>query len=267
MPWGRITLYFFAIAFGATALAETFAPFRSLKNSTPRRWVNNSILFAVSSMVGNLVYRLSGIALAFAIRAGSHGAINRPAIPYAIQFAVGFVALDLCAYVSHRLFHGVELMWRVHQVHHSENELDLTTGLRFHPIEALFTQGLMLLIIVLFGPPPAAVASAAMAIILQDFFTHANLRVPDSLDRILRLAIITPAMHRVHHSEEIQDQNRNFGTVFSLWDRIFGTYRAAYSGSGIAGPRWGLAELANGSEANAARLLHIPFRRTSKIDS
>jgi sterol desaturase/sphingolipid hydroxylase (fatty acid hydroxylase superfamily) len=266
MSWGRITLYFFAAAFGATALAETFAPFRSLASSTTRRWLNNSILFVVSSTVVNFVYRLSGIALALAIRAGSHGVLNGPAIPYAIQFAAGFAALDLCAYASHRLFHGIKLMWRVHQVHHSEDDLDLTTGLRFHPVEALFTQGLMLLTIFLLGPPPAAVALAAMATILQDFFTHANLRVPDSLDHILRLAIITPAMHRVHHSQDIPDQNANFGTVLSLWDRMFGTYHAAYATLGTATPRWGLTELPHGSEANAARLLRSPFRRVSKSD-
>jgi sterol desaturase/sphingolipid hydroxylase (fatty acid hydroxylase superfamily) len=266
MSWGRIILYFFAAAFGATALAETFAPFCSLPSSATRRWLNNSILFAVSSLAVSIVYRLSGIALAFAVRAGSHGVLNGPAIPYAIQFAAGFAALDLCAYTSHRLFHGIEVMWRVHQVHHSDNDLDLTTGLRFHPIEALFTQGLMLLTIVLLGPPPAAVALAAMATILQDFFTHANLRVPDSIDRILRLAVITPAMHRVHHSQEIQDQNANFGTVLSLWDRIFGTYRAAYSTPGMPIRRWGLTELAHGSEANVAWLLHSPFRRISKRD-
>jgi sterol desaturase/sphingolipid hydroxylase (fatty acid hydroxylase superfamily) len=267
MPWGRITLYFFALAFAAVALAETFLPFRSLSSSTPRRWFSNSILFVVSSTTVTFVYRLGGIALAFAVRAASHGSLNRSAIPYVVQFAIGFAALDLVAYVSHRLFHAFGFMWRVHEVHHSETDLDLATGLRFHPLEALFSQGLSLATIALLAPPPAAVGVVALASIAQDFFTHANLRVSDTADRILRLLIITPAMHRVHHSQAIPDQSANFGTVFSLWDRIFRSYHAGYSTPTAVPARCGLADLANGSEMNAARLLYIPFRRTSKPTS
>jgi sterol desaturase/sphingolipid hydroxylase (fatty acid hydroxylase superfamily) len=166
MAWGRIWWYVFVLAFGATALAETFLPFRSLPSSTPRRWISNSILLAVSSAAVRYAYQFSGIALAYTIRAGSHGALNREAIPYGVQFAVGFAAVDLAAYVSHRLFHAFTPMWRVHQVHHSETDLDLTTGLRFHPMEALFSQGLSLATIALLGPPPGAVGLAALAFIL-----------------------------------------------------------------------------------------------------
>jgi sterol desaturase/sphingolipid hydroxylase (fatty acid hydroxylase superfamily) len=252
--------YVFVLAFVATALAETFLPFRPLPSSTPRRWISNSLLLVVSNVVVLGVYQLSGIALAFTIRAASHGVLNRTGLPYAVQFAVGFAALDLTAYVAHRLFHAVAPMWRVHQVHHSETDLDLTTGFRFHPMEALFTQGLSLIVIAVLGAPPGAVAFSGLAIIVQDFFTHANLRVPETVDRVLRLLIITPAMHRVHHSEVVPEQNTNFGTVFSLWDRAFGTYSAGGHHVTSAQTRCGLAELANGSELNAARLLVLPFR-------
>jgi sterol desaturase/sphingolipid hydroxylase (fatty acid hydroxylase superfamily) len=184
-----------------------------------------------------------------------------------VQFAVGFAALDLTAYLSHRLFHAVAPMWRVHQVHHSETDLDLTTGFRFHPIEALFTQGLLLITISLLGTPPGAVAFSGLAIIVQDLFTHANLRVPETADRILRLLIITPAMHRVHHSEAIPEQNKNFGTVFSLWDRLFGTYFAVGHHVSAEEARCGLAELTKGSELSVARLLFLPFRRSSRQSS
>ncbi len=154
-------------------------------------------------------------------------------------------------------------MWRVHEVHHSETDLDLTTGFRFHPLEALFSQGLSLATIALLGTPPGAVGFAALAFIVQDFFTHANLWVPETADRILRLLIITPAMHRVHHSEVLFDKKRKFWHgQFSVWDRLFGTYLAGRPAAS-AQSRYGLAEMGKGSEVNAPKLLSLPFRRAS----
>jgi sterol desaturase/sphingolipid hydroxylase (fatty acid hydroxylase superfamily) len=252
--------YVFVFAFVATALAETFRPFRFPSSSTSRRWISNSILLVASNAALLLAYQASGIVLAFTMRAESHGLLNRMAIPYAARFAVGFAALDLTDYFSHRLFHAVALLWRVHQVHHSETDLDLTTGFRFHPMEALFTQGLSLATIALLGAPPAAVVFGSLAIVVQDFFTHANLRFPEAAARVLRLLIITPAMHRTHHSEGIAEQNTNFGTVFSLWDRMFGTYLSRTPAEAER-MRCGLAEFDRGSELNAARLLALPFQR------
>ncbi len=259
--WGLLWWYVLVLAFAATALAETFLPFRALTSSTPRRWINNTILLAVSNVALICIYRSSGIALALLMRGESHGLLNRIRMPYWAQFAIGFAALDLTAYVSHRLQHAIALMWRMHRVHHSENDLDLTTGFRFHPLETLFAEGLALASLALIGTPPAAVAFAGLAVIVQDFFTHGNVRIPEGADRILRWLIITPSMHRVHHSEEFADQNTNFGTMFSLWDRLFGTYRGGHP---PISARYGLADLAGGSEANFARLLLLPFRRASK---
>jgi sterol desaturase/sphingolipid hydroxylase (fatty acid hydroxylase superfamily) len=255
--------YVCGLAFVCIAFAETFLPFRSLPSSTPRRWISNSMLILISTAAVACCYQLSGIALAFTMRAEAHGALNRMPMLYSERFLIGFAVLDLTAYVSHRLFHALAPMWRVHQVHHSEVDLDLTTGLRFHPVEALFTQGLLLVAIAALGLPPGAVAFAGFAFLVQDFFTHANLRVPETVDRFLRLLIITPALHRVHHSQLVPDQGTNFGTVFSLWDRLFGTYRAGQPADSAQTP-CGLAELANGSDLNAARLLLLPFRRVPK---
>jgi sterol desaturase/sphingolipid hydroxylase (fatty acid hydroxylase superfamily) len=262
----RIWWYVFAFTFVAVALGETFLPFRSLPSSTPRRWVSNSIMLVVSSGLVALAFQLTGIALAFSIRAASHGALNRVAIPYGVQFAVGFVVLDIVGYFSHRMFHAFGLLWKVHQVHHSETDLDLTTGIRFHPVEALLTQALVLITIASLGPPATAVGFSVLFIVVQDLFTHANLRIPETADGLLRLVIITPAMHRVHHSDVIIEQNTNFGTIFSCWDRLFGTYSAGHT-SESGHVRFGLAELGNGSELNAARLIFFPFRRASKRDS
>jgi len=248
------------LAFAATAVAEEVLPFRGLSSSTPRRWLSNSTLFVLSSAVMRCV---SGIAFALMIRAVSYGVLNRVAVPYSVQFAVGFAALDLTTYISHRLLHAYNPMWRVHQVHHSETDMDLTTGIRFHPIETLLQQGLSLVTIALLGIPPGVLGIAALVFVVQDFFVHANLRIPESADRMLRLLIVTPAMHRAHHSEAIPQQNTNFGTVFSLWDRLFGTYLAGHL-PGVSQERCGLVEMPNGSEVSAARLLFLPFRRTSR---
>jgi sterol desaturase/sphingolipid hydroxylase (fatty acid hydroxylase superfamily) len=262
--WGLLWWYVLVLAFAATAVAETFLPFRPLNSSTPRRWLNNAILLAVSNVTLICIYRFSGIALAISMRGESHGFLNRISMPYWAKFAIGFAALDLVAYLSHRLLHAFGVMWRMHRVHHSENDLDLTTGFRFHPLETLFTEALALSSVALVGTPPAAVGFVALAIIVQDFFTHGNVRIPESADGMLRWLIITPSMHRVHHSEEIADQSANFGTMFSLWDRLFGTYRAGHP---AASARYGLADMANGSDANAARLLLLPFHRELKQTS
>jgi sterol desaturase/sphingolipid hydroxylase (fatty acid hydroxylase superfamily) len=211
-------------------------------------------------------YQLSGIALALIMRVSSRGALNRVSIPYWAKFAIGIAALDFAAYASHRVFHAVAPLWCVHRVHHSETSLDLTTGLRFHPYEALLVQGFFLVVIALLGLPPAAVALAGLAVIVQDFFTHANLRFPASADHWLRLLFVTPAMHRVHHSEDVSEQNTNFGTIFSLWDRLFGTYNVGLT-PGEYPARSGVAEIANGSDLNAAGLLLLPFRRDPRSDS
>jgi sterol desaturase/sphingolipid hydroxylase (fatty acid hydroxylase superfamily) len=258
---GKAWWLIFGSVFVVTALCETFWPFRALPTSTPRRWTSNSILFAASSLVIVCVYQLTGIALAFTVRLSPYALFNRMHASYARRFALGFAAVDLTAYFGHRLFHAVSPLWRVHRVHHTETDLDLTTGFRFHPIEGLLSQSLQLLMIALLGPPPAAVAAAGLAIVVEDFFSHANLRVPLAADRFVRFLFITPALHRIHHSELLPEQNGNFGTIFSLWDRLFGTYLAEPF-LGAAQVRCGLAELSNGSALSPVGLLLLPFKRT-----
>jgi sterol desaturase/sphingolipid hydroxylase (fatty acid hydroxylase superfamily) len=260
MRGDRTWWYVFAIAFVATALAESFLPARTHPSSTPRRWISNSILLAASSLAILCAYQLSGIALACALEGSSGGLLNRVSLPYAARFAVGFVLLDLAAYASHRAFHAVTPLWRIHRVHHSETDLDLTTGLRFHPGEALVVQGFFLSVIAVLGVPPGAVALAALAVLVQDLFTHANILLPESADIWLRALIITPATHRVHHSASVPEQNTNFGTIFSVWDRVFGSYSAG-SAASPEPARCGLAEIPDGSKLSAAGLLLVPLRR------
>ena len=252
----------FVVFFVGTAFAETLLPLRPLRSSTPRRWINNSVLLLVSTLVVDGAYQLTGVALAFASRADAYGVLNIARLPYWFRFLAGFAALDLTAYLSHRLLHAVGPLWRLHQVHHSETDLDLVSGFRFHPAEALYSQAWRLLCIVLIGVPPSAVGCFALVVIAVDFITHANLRVPGGGDRVLRSILVTPSMHRTHHAEEIAMQRANFGTVFSLWDRLLGTYLPRLRDEERM--RFGLAEYSNGSSLGVMSLLWMPFRRPHK---
>jgi len=266
MITGNVWWLIFTVAFIATALAETFQPLRQLPSSTLKRWASNSILLIVSSAFLLCVYQLSGIALAVSLQASRRGALNRISLPYFLKFTIGFVVLDLVSYLGHRLFHAVGLLWRVHQVHHSESDLDLTTGFRFHPIEGLIVQAFRLVVIALLGIPPVAVVFAGIAIIIEDYFSHANVRFPRAADEALRWLIITPEMHRTHHTDIVSEQNTNFGTIFSFWDRIFCTYAPAHPAD-AAPSRYGLTEVQEGSNLSALGLLVLPFRRVRKLDS
>ncbi len=250
--------YVFAFALITAVLAETFRPFRVLPTSTARRWISNGALLAVCVVVGRGAYQLSGIALAVNVHAARYGVLNRIALPFAARLLIGIGVLDLTHYVVHRLLHAFHALWRVHRVHHSETDLDATTGLRFHPAEALIAQGAPLLIIALFGVPVIAVLTEGLIVVLQDFFTHANIDLPSRLDGFLRTLIITPGMHRTHHSEAVVEQNTNFGTIFSIWDRLFGTYLTAPA-AGVQ-VRCGVMEFAHGSNLHAVDLLLLPFR-------
>jgi sterol desaturase/sphingolipid hydroxylase (fatty acid hydroxylase superfamily) len=266
MRVGNAWWWVFAIAFVVIALAESVLPARAVSSSTPKRWISNSILLVTSSLVILFAYQLTGFALACAMKADSRGVLNRLSLGYVWRFCIGFAILDLVAYASHRAFHALGLLWRIHRVHHSETDLDLSTGLRFHPGETLFVQGLFLATIAVVGVPPGAVALFALVVVVQDFFTHANLRIPRGVDRGLRVLIVTPAMHRVHHSEDVTEQNANFSTIFSVWDRVFRTY--SYGKDPNADPaRCGVVEIADGSKLNAAGLLILPFRRERRSDS
>jgi sterol desaturase/sphingolipid hydroxylase (fatty acid hydroxylase superfamily) len=252
--------YVFGLSFVLIALVETYWPYRTLPSSVRRRWTSNTLLQVASASVMAGAFQLTGVALAVAIQASRHGAMT--GMPALASLAIGFAALDLTNYASHRLFHSFALLLRVHKVHHTETDLDLTTGFRFHPLEGILSQACQLAVIALIGVPPSAVLFVSMAVVVQDFFTHANLRFPETADRLLRWLVVTPAMHRVHHSERVEEQNGNFGTIFSFWDRLFGTYVPSLAAD-EAKARWGLADVADGSNLNAARLLTLPFRPIS----
>ncbi|MEH7828931.1 sterol desaturase family protein [Gemmobacter denitrificans] len=166
---------------------------------------------------------------------------------------------DLALWVQHLMTHHVPLFWRFHRVHHADRDMDVTTGLRFHPVEILGSMGLKIALVYLLGPAPLAVLAFEVILNATALFNHANLRLPRGLDRIVRLVLVTPDMHRVHHSQRREEHDRNFGFGLSVWDRIFGTYLAQPAGGHDAmtvGLEW--------QDRRPAQLgwsLWLPFRR------
>jgi sterol desaturase/sphingolipid hydroxylase (fatty acid hydroxylase superfamily) len=257
-----ITWWIFVSAIVLVGLAETFRPRRELSKPTGRRWIANSLL--ACTQVG--VYALlpaGSTMLAILVRNSPYGLLNRAAIPFALRFAAGMMVLDLIHYATHYFLHRFSWLWRVHQVHHSDPDFDFTTGVRTHPVEMIVTEAVHLGAIALLAPPPVAVIALSMFTAMQNLFTHANWRVPGSIDAALRRILVTPDVHRIHHSDSITEQNTNFGFVFAWWDRLFGTYLAApalgHEKMGI-----GLEGYKDARSMNILHLLALPFWKAAE---
>src|SRR5262249_16638902 len=174
------------------------------------------------------------------------------------EFVTTILALDLLLYLRHYLLHRVPILWRLHRTHHSDREYDFTTGIRFHPLEELFTTTLELGVILALGSPPAAVFLSRLLSMTLRLVEHANLRIPSWLDWIVRTVLVTPDMHRIHHSQAPGDNRSNLSTVFSWWDRVFGTYRE-HPAAGEAAIEFGLREFPEGKHSTLPWMLVQPF--------
>jgi len=171
---------------------------------------------------------------------------------------IGILFLDMVIYLQHLMFHAVPLLWRLHMVHHADLDIDVTTGLRFHPIEIFISMGIKVAAVAVIGPPVIAVLAFEVLLNGTAMFNHGNVHMPGGLDRVLRLFVVTPDMHRVHHSVTIRETNSNFGFNFPWWDRIFGTYRAQPV-AGHKGMTIGLAQFRDPKRLTLLHLLVLPF--------
>ena len=243
------------LAFVIFALWETYCPRRVLVASTARRWSSHALLSFLCNTLAAWVFRVSAVVVA---AASHHGLLNRETIPFAVRCLIAVLLLDMLRYGQHYLYHAVSFLWHVHQVHHADPDYDWSTSLRFHPGEVLLSQGVYLAAIVVLGPPAAAVFFLELADVAQNIFVHANIALPQWIDTRLRRLLITPDMHRIHHSGERSDQNTNFGTIFPWWDKLFGTYRR----ESIKGDEMevGLRELSIQQGVSLFGMLALPFR-------
>jgi len=192
-----------------------------------RRQLINLTLVVLDSLVLRLLFPILAVGLAITVDARNGGLFGTLAWPYWLEFALSVLLLDLAIYWQHRLHHRIPLLWRLHRVHHSDLAIDVTTGVRFHPFEIALSMGLKLALVWLLGPPPAAVVVFELLLSLGSLITHTDVALPSGLDRRLRWLLVTPSMHRIHHSVWREETDSNFGFHLSLWDRAFGSYRSA----------------------------------------
>lgn len=209
---------------GAVALWEHLAPRRRLTAPMPTRWAGNFGLVLINSALFWVIYPGFGIGAAIIASEQDWGLLRRIELPYWVAFAASIVLLDVGHFAIHYLFHRVPILWRMHRLHHTDHDFDVTTGFRFHPAEAVLEHGASLAIIVIVGPPVLAVMLFAFSYLLTTSWVHGNVRMPARWDQRLRRLLVTPDMHRTHHSQVDEETNSNYGGLFSCWDRLFGTY-------------------------------------------
>jgi sterol desaturase/sphingolipid hydroxylase (fatty acid hydroxylase superfamily) len=263
MAWTRIesAAYWicFVVAFLGIAVWESFQPKRELSVAAERRWRNHGALFVIAVVSGVLLIRVSPVMLSVMVSGSRFGVLNKPWLPLLVRFAIAVTLLDMLQYWIHWSFHHVPWLWRVHQVHHSDPDYDVSTAARFHPAEVLCSQGVHLGAIALLAPPPAAVLVATLLTVTLNFSVHANASLPARIERMLRFVFVTPDLHRIHHSLDLREQQRNLGQTFPWWDRFFGTYTAKASAEDGAF-RTGLEGLENCDSLGIGFMLMEPFR-------
>jgi len=220
-----IRLVFFFGVFALMAFWEVRAPRRALTLTRLQRWTSNLGLVVLNTLVLRILFPAAAVGMGLFTTAQGWGLLNAIALPNWLAVLVAVVALDFVIWVQHVLFHAVPGLWRLHRVHHADLDYDLTTGARFHPIEIVLSMLIKFATIAALGPPVVAVILFEVILNGMAMFNHANVRLPLGVDRVLRWFVVTPDMHRVHHSIDDDETNSNFGFNLPWWDRLLGTYR------------------------------------------
>jgi sterol desaturase/sphingolipid hydroxylase (fatty acid hydroxylase superfamily) len=247
----------FVVSFLGVALWESLRPGRGLSEPVERRWGKHSLLFLVSFAVSAVLVPTSPVLMAASVAGSRFGLLNKPGLPLAVRWILAFLILDLTRYLAHRALHSFHFLWRVHQVHHSDRDFDVSTSVRAHPIEVILFQGATLTMIAILAPPLSAVLAVELTSVFESFFSHANASLPEWLQAGLGVILYTPDTHRIHHSVDIGMQNRNFGDIFPWWDRLLGTYQPPLpAGHPIV---IGLEEFRSGASPSFVSILKQPF--------
>jgi sterol desaturase/sphingolipid hydroxylase (fatty acid hydroxylase superfamily) len=255
-----IRLAAFAGVFLAMALWEVLAPRRPWAIGRSARWPSNLGMVVVDAVAVRLLIPTAAVGVALIVADRGFGLFHLIGWPGWLAGIAGFVVLDLVIYGQHVVFHKVPWLWRLHRMHHADLDIDVTTGLRFHPVEILLSMLIKIATVALFGIPAAAVVGFEVVLNATSMFNHSNAAMPAWLDRVVRLVVVTPDMHRVHHSAVRAETDSNFGFNVPWWDRLFGTYRAAPA-AGHDGITIGLPIFRDPRELRLDRLLTQPFRQ------
>jgi sterol desaturase/sphingolipid hydroxylase (fatty acid hydroxylase superfamily) len=254
-----IRLGTFITVFTAMALWEAAAPRRARSYSRLRRWPSNLSIVALNTVLVRVLIPATAVSLALAGETHGWGLLNNLPVPAWMAVVASVVALDLAIYFQHVMFHAVPALWRVHRMHHADLDFDVTTGARFHPIEIVLSMLIKFGAVVALGAPALGVLIFEVLLNATSMFNHGNVRIPVRLDRHLRWLLVTPDMHRVHHSVVVNETNSNFGFNLSWWDRLLGTYRDQPA-AGHQGMTIGIAAFREARELWIDRMLSQPFR-------
>jgi sterol desaturase/sphingolipid hydroxylase (fatty acid hydroxylase superfamily) len=222
----QVRLGFFIGIFIVIALWEVVAPRRRLLLPKFLRWANNLTLVFLNTLILRVLFPAAAVGMAaFAADLG-WGVFNYYEVPFSMKVVASVIIMDGMIYLQHVMVHAVPVLWRLHRVHHADPDYDVTTGARFHPLEIILSMLIKFAVIIVLGPPVLAVIIFEILLNATAMFNHGNIRLNTTFDKYLRLLVVTPDMHRVHHSVEADETNSNFGFNLPWWDRLFGTYRA-----------------------------------------
>jgi sterol desaturase/sphingolipid hydroxylase (fatty acid hydroxylase superfamily) len=255
----------FAAVLAAMAIWEVLSPRRARTLPRHRRWPANLGIVVLNTVIVRALFPAAAVGMALSAETHGWGLFNRTGIPAWAAVAAGIVLLDLAVYLQHVMFHAVPALWRLHRMHHADLDVDVTTGARFHPVEIVLSMLIKFAAIAALGVPPAAVVLFEVLLNATSMFNHANVRIAPAVEPALRWLLVTPDMHRVHHSIERDETNSNFGFNLPLWDRLFGTYRAQPR-AGHESMTIGIPDFRDAAECSSiAGMLAIPFHGGKEI--
>ncbi len=258
-PFIRLTV--FAAVFALLALWEIVAPRLPHRLGRSARWPGNLGVLFVDTLIVRVVFPTAAVGFAIVSQARGWGALALTPWPAWVEITLTVLILDAAIYAQHAAFHHVPVLWRLHRMHHADLELDLTTGLRFHPLEIALSMLIKLAVVAALGAHPVGVLIFEVLLNATSMFNHANVRMPQAIDGVLRWLVVTPDMHRVHHSIERRETDSNFGFNLPWWDRLFRTYRAQPA-AGHEGMTIGLPAFRSVEELRLLRMLAQPWRKT-----
>lgn len=258
-----IRLAVFLGGFTLLALWEWAYPRRELTQAKSKRWLNNIALVVCNTIVLRILLPIAAVGVAYLVEQEHWGFANHLEVPFWAKVLISFILLDISIYFQHVIFHVIPIMWRFHRVHHSDLDCDVTTGLRFHPVEIVVSILIKFVVIISLGAPVLAVILFEVVLNLMSMFSHSNIRLNAKFERLLRWLLVTPDMHRVHHSVSENETNSNFGFNISLWDRIFATYMAAPA-AGHQGMTIGLDQFREPKWQAFNSLLIMPFESSMR---
>ena len=254
----KIRLGFFFGIFVLIAVLEILRPRRALTTSKTSRWFVNLVMVVLNPFSVRLVFPVLPVGMALLAEEQHWGLLYSMGLPHWVKVAVAVILLDLSVYLQHVLYHAIPILWRLHMMHHADLDFDVTTGLRFHPIEIVLSMGIKLMTVAALGPPALAVLIFEVALNATSMFNHSNIGIPEKVDRVLRFLVVTPDMHRVHHSVIIRETNSNYGFNLPWWDRLLGTYKVQPE-QGHDEMIIGLSQFRDPKKLTLPRLLMLPF--------